>query len=116
MHILRGALLGVMLFTRVAWAEEPCFCLKDAHDNWLKGCRERLYGTAQQRTPFCDDPTKGVPRRIDTLQGWTRVLAEADGCAPCDDNRPRGPSGPRGDSATGAQHDDASPGTRPASK
>ena len=73
-------------------------------------------GTAQQRTPFCDDPTKGVPRRIDTLQGWTRVLAEADGCAPCDDNRPRGPSGPRGDSATGAQHDDASPGTRPASK
>ena len=28
---------------------------------------------------------KACPRRIDTLQGWTRVLAEADGCAPCDD-------------------------------
>ena len=31
MYILRGALLGVMLLTQVAWAEEACFCLKDVH-------------------------------------------------------------------------------------
>jgi len=113
MDAIRTVLLGFMMLAQVGWAEEACFCLRDGHDNWMKGCEERPYGKTQQLTTFCEDAVSGV-KRVDSRKGWTLVPANADGCAPCQDTRTRSSTGPRsGDTPTGEQPHGADRGERP---
>ncbi len=119
MALTRGVLLGTLLLTGVAWAQEACFCLKDPYGSWLRGCREGTFGPAKQPATFCTNPATGEHQRLDQeqLKGWSRVEADQDGCIPCDDRRSRGETGPRtGDPSAGGQHDSASPTTQPVSK
>jgi hypothetical protein len=114
MRAVYGVLLGLMVLARVGWAEEACFCLKDAHDNWMKGCQKRPHGVAQQPTTFCEDTVSGVLQRVNSERGWTRVSVNEDGCTPCQDTRTRSSTGPRsGDKTTGEQPHGADSGDRP---
>ncbi len=67
----------------VALAQDTCFCLRDAFDNWLRDCREVTVGFAPQPKIFCYDPQHKNRVEIPSVQGWERVLEGAEGCTPC---------------------------------
>jgi len=82
MYTAQLGLIVALAYGGVAWAQEPCFCLRDTHENWMYDCQEMPHGVAQQRETFCRKRTE-EPRTKVSTKGWERVKDGADGCKPC---------------------------------
>lgn len=80
MNVIRMAFLLFFILPPAMAAEEECFCLQDADDNFRHSCSTQQQGIRQ--VVHCLDDA-GEPYRVDDLSGWAR-LAEGEGrCHPC---------------------------------
>lgn len=91
--LLLSLLLGVW---SLAQAQEPCFCMRDADDGWLRGCVRRAAPETRQPEVFCKAKADAVPTKVTNLKGWTEVKEGADGCKPCAPLPDPTPGSPRG--------------------
>ncbi len=67
----------------LAQAQEPCFCLRDVNDNWLRGCERREAPVTRQPEVFCKTKADDVPTKVTVFKAWTEVKDGDDGCKPC---------------------------------